>query len=100
MAYLTCNGSPPVGDAPSLMTFREVETLFHEFGHGLQHMLTRVEHGDAAGINGVEWDAVELPSQFMENWCYDKKTLYSFARYESTNLQAINHAMLMIPIAS
>jgi oligopeptidase A len=63
-------------------------------------MLTRVEHGDAAGINGVEWDAVELPSQFMENWCYDKKTLYSFARYESTNLQAINHAMLMIPIAS
>jgi oligopeptidase A len=69
VAYLTCNGSPPVGDKPSLMTFREVETLFHEFGHGLQHMLTTASVGDVAGINGVEWDAVELPSQFMENWC-------------------------------
>lgn len=68
VAYLTCNGSPPVGDKPSLMTFREVETLFHEFGHGLQHMLTTASVGDVAGINGVEWDAVELPSQFMENW--------------------------------
>merc|ERR1712032_334690 len=77
VAYLTCNGSPPVGDTtPSLMTFREVETLFHEFGHGLQHMLTTATHGDVAGINGVEWDAVELPSQFMENWCYDKPTVY------------------------
>lgn len=84
VAYLTCNGSPPVGDKPSLMTFREVETLFHEFGHGLQHMLTRVEHGDAAGINNVEWDAVELPSQFMENWCYDKSSLYEFARHYET----------------
>lgn len=65
VAYLTCNGSPPVGDKPSLMTFREVETLFHETGHGLQHMLTRATVGDVAGINGVEWDAVELPSQFM-----------------------------------
>ena len=81
VAYLTCNGSPPVGDNPSLMTFREVETLFHEFGHGLQHMLTTVVHGEAAGINNVEWDAVELPSQFMENWCYDKKTLYGFAKH-------------------
>jgi oligopeptidase A len=68
VAYLTCNGSPPNGNTPSLMTFREVETLFHEFGHGLQHMLTTVSVGDVAGINGVEWDAVELPSQFMENW--------------------------------
>jgi len=67
-AYLTCNGSPPIGDKPSLMTFREVETLFHEFGHGLQHMLTKATVGDVAGINGIEWDAVELPSQFMENW--------------------------------
>ena len=66
VAYLTCNGSPPVGDKPSLMTFREVETLFHEFGHGLQHMLTRATVGDVAGINGVEWDAVELPSQVKE----------------------------------
>lgn len=84
VAYLTCNGSPPVGAKPSLMTFREVETLFHEFGHGLQHMLTRVTHGDAAGINNVEWDAVELPSQFMENWCYDRNTLYAFAKHYET----------------
>lgn len=84
VAYLTCNGSPPVGDTPSLMTFREVETLFHEFGHGLQHMLTTATIGDVAGINGVEWDAVELPSQFMENWCYDKKTLYGFAKHYET----------------
>ena len=60
VAYLTCNGSPPIGDQPSLMTFREVETLFHETGHGLQHMLTKVTVGDVAGINGVEWDAVEV----------------------------------------
>jgi oligopeptidase A len=84
VAYLICNGSPPVGDKPSLMTFREVETLFHEFGHGLQHMLTRVEEGDAAGINNVEWDAVELPSQFMENWCYDRPTINNFAKHYET----------------
>ncbi len=76
VAYLVCNQTPPVGDAPSLMTFREVETLFHEFGHGLQHMLTRVPYVEAAGINNVEWDAVELPSQFMENWCYHEPTVY------------------------
>ena len=81
VAYLTCNGSPPVGDTPSLMTFREVETLFHETGHGLQHMLTNVDVGDVAGINGVEWDAVELPSQWMENWCYHKPTVKSFAKH-------------------
>ena len=68
VAYLICNQTPPVGDIPSLMSFEEVETLFHEFGHGLQHMLTTVPHAPAAGISGVEWDAVELPSQFMENW--------------------------------
>jgi len=84
VAYLTCNGSPPVGSKPSLMTFREVETLFHEFGHGLQHMLTDAEVGDVSGINGVEWDAVELPSQFMENWCYDKPTVYGFAKHYET----------------
>ncbi|MEB3104412.1 MAG: M3 family metallopeptidase [Cyanobacteriota bacterium] len=81
VAYLICNQSPPVGDAPSLMTFDEVETLFHEFGHGLQHMLTTVERPQAAGINNVEWDAVELPSQFMENWCYDRSTLMGMARH-------------------
>jgi len=84
VAYLTCNGSPPVGDKPSLMTFREVETLFHEFGHGLQHMLTQVDDGGAAGINNVEWDAVELPSQFMENWCYDEKTALGIAVHYET----------------
>jgi oligopeptidase A len=66
------------------MTFREVETLFHEFGHGLQHMLTDATVGDVAGISGVEWDAVELPSQFMENFCYDKKTVYGFAKHYQT----------------
>ncbi|MEA5442521.1 M3 family metallopeptidase [Cyanobium gracile] len=81
VAYLICNQSPPVGDTPSLMTFEEVETLFHEFGHGLQHMLTTVERPQAAGINNVEWDAVELPSQFMENWCYDHATLMGMARH-------------------
>ncbi|MFZ9952834.1 MAG: M3 family metallopeptidase, partial [Vulcanococcus sp.] len=81
VAYLICNQSPPVGETPSLMTFEEVETLFHEFGHGLQHMLTTVERPQAAGINGVEWDAVELPSQFMENWCYDRATLLGMARH-------------------
>jgi len=70
VAYLVCNQTPPVDGKPSLMTFSEVETLFHEFGHGLQHMLTKVDYPEAAGINNVEWDAVELPSQFMENWCY------------------------------
>ena len=75
VAYLICNQSPPVGGKPSLMTFYEIETLFHEFGHGLQHMLTRVDHGMASGIRNVEWDAVELPSQFMENWAYHRKTL-------------------------
>lgn len=61
-----------------------LETLFHEFGHGLQHMLTRATIGDVAGINGVEWDAVELPSQFMENWCYDKPTVDGFAKHYET----------------
>jgi oligopeptidase A len=84
VAYLICNMTPPVGDRPSLMTFREVETLFHEFGHGLQHMLTTVDHAWASGINNVEWDAVELPSQFMENWCYTPETMAALARHLET----------------
>jgi oligopeptidase A len=84
VAHLVCNQTPPVGEKPSLMSFDEVETLFHEFGHGLQHMLTRVEYGLASGIRNVEWDAVELPSQFMENWCYHRETLLSFARHYET----------------
>ncbi len=84
VAYLVCNQSPPVGNTPSLMTFNEVNTLFHEFGHGLQHMLTKVDIASVAGINGVEWDAVELPSQFMENWATHRPTLLSFARHYET----------------
>jgi oligopeptidase A len=84
VAYLVCNQSPPVEDKPSLMTFDEVTTLFHEFGHGLQHMLTQVDYPGAAGINNVEWDAVELPSQFMENWCYDRVTLFGIAKHYAT----------------
>lgn len=84
VAYLVCNQSPPVDGKPSLMTFLEVETLFHEFGHGLQHMLTKVDYPGASGINNVEWDAVELPSQFMENWCYDRATLFGMAKHYET----------------
>lgn len=84
VAYLICNQTPPNGETPSLMSFEEVETLFHEFGHGLQHMLTTVDYPQAAGINNVEWDAVELPSQFMENWCLDRNTLMGMARHWQT----------------
>ncbi|MDJ0601604.1 MAG: M3 family metallopeptidase [Crocosphaera sp.] len=84
VAYLICNQTPPVDGKPSLMTFDEVTTLFHEFGHGLQHMLTKVDYPGAAGINNVEWDAVELPSQFMENWCYDRTTLFNMAKHYET----------------
>jgi oligopeptidase A len=75
IAYLTCNLTPPVGDEPALLTHMEVTTLFHEFGHGLHHMLTRMDTSGVSGISGVEWDAVELPSQFMENWCWERESL-------------------------
>jgi oligopeptidase A len=84
IAYLTCNFAPPLPGQPALMTHDEVLTLFHEFGHGLHHMLTRVDEAAVSGIRGVEWDAVELPSQFMENWCYDRPTLDHFARHWQT----------------
>ncbi|MBD2297233.1 M3 family metallopeptidase [Nostoc sp. FACHB-190] len=84
VAYLVCNQTPPVDGKPSLMTFYEVETLFHEFGHGLHHMLTKVDYSSAAGVNNVEWDAVELPSQFMENWCYERPTLFGMAKHYET----------------
>jgi len=84
VATLTCNFTPPVGEKPSLLSFDEVTTMFHEFGHGLQHMLTAIGYPDVAGIHGVEWDAVELPSQFMENWCYHKETLLGMAKHYKT----------------
>ncbi|MFT4543064.1 MAG: oligopeptidase A [Planctomycetota bacterium] len=85
-AYLVCNQSPPVDGKPSLMSFNEVNTLFHEFGHGLQHMLTTVDHGLAAGISGIEWDAVELPSQFMENWVYESDVMAQISGHFKTGL--------------
>jgi oligopeptidase A len=81
VAYLTCNLTPPLGDEPALFTHDEVITLFHEFGHGLHHLLTRIDVPEVAGINGVEWDAVELPSQFMENFCWEYDALQLFARH-------------------
>ncbi len=75
VAYLVCNFTPPVGNDPALLTHNEVVTLFHEFGHGLHHLLTKINYLPVAGIHGVEWDAVELPSQFLENWCWSREAL-------------------------
>lgn len=84
VAFLTCNFSPPVGGKPPLLTHEEVITLFHEFGHGLHHLLTKVDYLGVSGINGVEWDAVELPSQFMENWCWQKEVLDLISTHHET----------------
>jgi len=81
VAYLNCNFASPVGDKPALFTHDEVITLFHEFGHGLHHLLTEVEDLGVSGINGVEWDAVELPSQFMENFCWEWDVLQEMTRH-------------------
>jgi oligopeptidase A len=81
VAYLTCNFSRPIGGRPALFTHDEVLTLFHEFGHGLHHLLTRVEDLAVSGINGVEWDAVELPSQFMENFAWEWDVLRHMTRH-------------------
>lgn len=81
VAYLNCNFSPPVGKKPALLTHDEVITLFHEFGHGLHHLLTRVDYLGVSGINGVEWDAVELPSQFMENFCWEWDVVRPMTRH-------------------
>jgi oligopeptidase A len=84
VAYLTCNFNKPVGGKPALFTHDEVVTLFHEFGHGIHHMLTKVDAAAVAGINGVAWDAVELPSQFLENWCWQSEALAIISgHYES-----------------
>lgn len=84
VAYLSCNFSPPVGDEPALFTHNEVITLFHEFGHGLHHMLTQVDTLAVSGISGVPWDAVELPSQFLENWCWEREAVDLIARHYQT----------------
>lgn len=84
VAYLTCNFNRPVGGKPALFTHDEVTTLFHEFGHGIHHMLTQVDVADVSGINGVPWDAVELPSQFMENWCWQEEALAQISGHYET----------------
>ncbi|MDW2309664.1 oligopeptidase A [Vibrio sp. 1159] len=93
VAYLTCNFNRPVGDKPALFTHDEVVTLFHEFGHGIHHMLTQVDTGAVSGINGVPWDAVELPSQFLENWCWEEDALAFISGHYETG-EPLPKAML------
>jgi oligopeptidase A len=85
VAYLNCNFASPLGGKPALFTHDEVITLFHEFGHGIHHLLTQVEDLGVSGINGVEWDAVELPSQFMENFCWEWDVLQGMTRHADNN---------------
>lgn len=87
VANLVCNFTPPLDGQPALLTHDEVMTLFHEFGHGLHHLLTRIDHAGASGINGVAWDAVELPSQFMENWCWEVQGLALISAHCETGEQ-------------
>ncbi|ABV34758.1 Oligopeptidase A [Shewanella sediminis HAW-EB3] len=84
VAYLTCNFNAPVDGKPALFTHDEVTTLFHEFGHGIHHMLTKIDVAGVSGINGVPWDAVELPSQFMENWCFEEEALAEISGHFET----------------
>jgi len=84
VAYLTCNFMPPIQDKPGLLTHDDVITLFHEFGHCLHHMLSKVDHAAVSGIHGVPWDAVEFPSQFMENFCWEKEVLKDLSRHYKT----------------
>ena len=93
VAYLVGNFAPPLPGKPALLTHDEVTTLFHEFGHGLHHLLTQVDEASVSGIHGVAWDAVELPSQFMENWCYEHESLSLFARHVDTG-EALPDALL------
>jgi oligopeptidase A len=99
VAYLTCNFAPPLPGQPALLTHQEVLTLFHEFGHGLHHLLTQVDEAAVSGIHGVARDAVELPSQFMENWCYHGPTLREFARHWQTS-EPLPDALLQKLLAS
>ena len=96
VAYLVCNFNAPVGDTPSLLTHSEVVTLFHEFGHGLHHLLTEVDYPSIAGINGVAWDAVELPSQFLENFTWQPEVLGAIARHYQTGAPLPQEKMEML----
>lgn len=93
VAFLTCNFTPPIGDDPALLTHDEVETLFHEFGHTLHHLLTQVDEMSVSGINGVQWDAVELPSQFLENWCWHEQSLNLIAQHFETKAPLPNELL-------
>lgn len=93
VAYLTCNFNGPVGDKPALFTHDEVVTLFHEFGHGIHHMLTQINASGVSGIDGVPWDAVELPSQFLENWCWQPEALAFISGHYETG-EALPQDML------
>ncbi|MEW6990503.1 oligopeptidase A [Colwelliaceae bacterium 6441] len=93
VAYLTCNFNKPIGDKPALFTHDEVVTLFHEFGHGIHHMLTQINASGVSGIDGVPWDAVELPSQFLENWCWQPEALAFISGHYQTN-EPLPQAML------
>lgn len=84
VAFLTCNFNRPIGNDPALFSHDDVITLFHEFGHGLHHLLTKIDYADVSGINGVPWDAVEMPSQFLENWCWEKPALDLIAKHYQT----------------
>ncbi len=99
VAYITCNFHPPAGETPSLLSHEEVTTLFHEFGHGLQHMLTQENYASVSGINGIPWDAVELCSQFLENWAWEKESIHLITEHYQTKqplpeelLQRMHHA--------
>lgn len=85
VAFLTCNFTRPLGDKPALLTHDDVQTVFHEFGHCLHHLLTQMEYSGISGINGVPWDAIEFPSQFFENWCWNKDAINYISSHETTN---------------
>lgn len=99
IAYLTCNFAPPTATTPSLLTHDDVLTLFHEFGHGLHHLLTEIDYPGVSGISGVEWDAVELPSQFLENFGWQRETLDLFARHHQTG-EALPEALFQRMLAA